>query len=72
VAARGDGRAACSLRVQPIAWELREQKGWQRPCNETPPSPHCTWGVRRRGGRASEENRVKSRWGARGREREVD
>jgi len=41
--AGGDGRAACSLLVQAMEWELREQKGWQRPCNETPPSPHWTW-----------------------------
>jgi len=57
VAVGGDGRAACSLLVQPTKWEIREQKGWQRPCNKTPPSPHWTWVVRRHGGRATEENR---------------
>jgi len=42
VAAGGDGRVACSLLVQTISWELWDQQGWQRPCNETPPSPHWT------------------------------
>jgi len=46
--------------VQRMKWEIREQQGWQRPCNETPRSPHWAWGVRRHGGsRATEENRGK-------------
>jgi len=78
VAVGGDGRAACSLRVQSIEWEIREQQVWQRPCNETPPSPHCTWIVRRRRGRATEENRGKREeierqgQGARGSEMLID
>jgi len=40
-------------------WKIREQQGWQRPCNETPPSPHWTWVVSRHGDRATEENRGK-------------
>jgi len=59
VAAGGAGRAACSLLAQGIEWEIQEQQGLQRPCNETPPSPHWTWRVRRHGGRATEENRGK-------------
>jgi len=38
VAAGANGWAACSLPVQTIEWELREQQVWQRPCNKTPPS----------------------------------
>jgi len=38
VVAGTNGRAACSLPVQIIEWELREQQVWQRPCNKTPPS----------------------------------
>jgi hypothetical protein len=37
-AAGHGGRTACSL-AQGMEWEIREQQGWQRPCNITPPSP---------------------------------
>jgi len=43
-----------------MEWEIREQQVWQRPSNETPPSPHCTWRVGRHGGGGFiEENRGK-------------
>jgi len=66
--------------VQSMKWEIREQKGWQRPCNETLPSPHWTCIVRRHGGRATEENRGKIEeikgqgqgQGAKGSERLID
>jgi len=46
VAAGGDGRAACSLLVQGMEWEIWEQKGWPRPCNKKKTLLHGTQPLR--------------------------
>jgi len=48
------------LVLQTMEWEIREQQGWQRPCNETPLSPHWTWVVRSHGGR-EKQKRIEAR-----------